>query len=178
MNIKDLKGQKFGRLTVLSRAETKNKRTRWLCKCDCGNLKEVLAYNLSCKNPKKNIKSCGCLFNEYIKTLSDEASPKRIANRMLWNSKKRAKEKGFEFNISIDDISIPDRCPFLDIPMYVKGKKQTQNSPSLDRIDSSKGYVRGNVMVISMMANTMKHVATFEQFQTMYLNWRKLNELS
>lgn len=178
MKFNDLIGQKFGRLTVISRAETKKKRTRWLCKCDCGRLKEIVAYNLTCKNPQKNIKSCGCLFNEYIKTRSDEAHPNRMANKMLWNSKKRAKEKGLEFNISVEDILIPDKCPLLGIPMYVQGKKQTQNSPSLDRIDSTKGYVKGNVMVISMMANTMKHVATFEQFETMYLNWKKLNELS
>ena len=55
----DLTGQKFGRLTVLSRAPNKNKRTMWHCKCDCegGSEIDVEAYNLK----SGHTKSCGCL---------------------------------------------------------------------------------------------------------------------
>lgn len=54
----DLTGQKFGRLTVIKRAEnSKCGRTRWLCKCECGNYKDVQSIHL--KN--KKILSCGCL---------------------------------------------------------------------------------------------------------------------
>lgn len=57
----DLKGQKFGRLTVLERAEnTKANKSKWLCKCDCGNLRKVVGSNL--KNGMT--KSCGCLERE------------------------------------------------------------------------------------------------------------------
>ena len=61
----DLTGQKFGKLTVLKRAEDKiykngEKRPCYLCQCDCGNKKEVVAHNLK----SGNIKSCGCLKNE------------------------------------------------------------------------------------------------------------------
>lgn len=38
---------------------------------------------------------------------------------------------------------------------------------------SSRGYEPGNVQVISNRANAMKHDATFEEFETMYLNWKK-----
>lgn len=37
------------------------------------------------------------------------------------------------------------------------------NAASLDRIDNSKGYVRGNVMVISLRANAIKNNATAEE---------------
>lgn len=53
----DLTGQKFGRLTVLSYAETRNGRARWLCRCDCG--KEKTVDTASLKSGKT--KSCGCL---------------------------------------------------------------------------------------------------------------------
>jgi hypothetical protein len=82
--------------------------------------------------------------------------------------KSRAKEKGIQFNIEKSDINIPIICPILGIPIikeYKKGKKQgpSSNSPSLDRIDNLKGYVKGNVRVISHKANTMKHSATKEE---------------
>lgn len=82
---------------------------------------------------------------------------------MLNRSKSRAKQKGFEHNIELNDIKIPDNCPLLGIPL-IKGKKSVQeNSPTLDRIDSSKGYIKGNVWVISYKANTIKSNATPEE---------------
>jgi hypothetical protein len=83
-------------------------------------------------------------------------------------AKSRAKKRGTEFNIDKSDIDIPIICPILGIPIikeYKKGKKNgpTPNSPSLDRVDNSKGYVKGNIRVISHKANTMKHNATKEE---------------
>ena len=65
MVAEDLSGMKFGRLTVIQKGECyicKNgiKRTRWLCRCECGNTVNVLAYNLKSGNSK----SCGCLNDE------------------------------------------------------------------------------------------------------------------
>lgn len=56
----DLTGERFGRLTVIERAENKCGKVAWLCKCDCGNTNIVNAINL--KNGKTN--SCGCLKTE------------------------------------------------------------------------------------------------------------------
>jgi hypothetical protein len=90
-------------------------------------------------------------------------------------AKRRAKEKGLEFNIDNTDIDIPILCPILGIPIvkiYTKGKSTgpTSNSPSLDRIDNSKGYIKGNVRVISHKANTMKHNATSSEL-IMFAEW-------
>jgi hypothetical protein len=84
---------------------------------------------------------------------------------LLSRAKSRSKKKGLEFNIDITDIDVPIICPILGIPIIKEYKKGTKggpspNSPSLDRIDNSKGYVKGNVRVISHKANTMKHNAT------------------
>lgn len=60
---KDLTGQKFGRLTVIKRADNnKNGSTRWLCKCDCGNEKIVEGGHLR----SNKIKSCGCLLTDVL----------------------------------------------------------------------------------------------------------------
>ena len=59
-NFVDYSGQKFGRLTVLSRAENKNGRTMFNCVCECGNKKAIWIESL--KNG--STKSCGCLLHK------------------------------------------------------------------------------------------------------------------
>ena len=62
MKLIDLTGQRFGRLVVVERAESKGKRTMWKCLCDCGNTKVVGAGNL--KNGHTT--SCGCVWHEVV----------------------------------------------------------------------------------------------------------------
>ena len=76
--------------------------------------------------------------------------------------KKRARDLGIEFSIGEEDLQIPEKCPLLGIPL-VRGKHNSPNTPSLDRIDPRKGYVPDNVRVISFMANAMKREASKEQ---------------
>jgi hypothetical protein len=84
-------------------------------------------------------------------------------------AKSRAKARGLPFNIETEDIVIPDFCPILGIALQSKigmgpsGIGANASSPSLDKIDNSKGYVKGNVMVISMRANNLKSNATLEE---------------
>jgi hypothetical protein len=88
---------------------------------------------------------------------------------MFRAARKRAKEKDMEFNIEVTDIVIPDKCPLLDIP-FVQGIKGNYfYTPSLDRIYSSKGYVK----VISMLANSMKNVANNDELLTFAKNIEK-----
>ncbi len=77
--------------------------------------------------------------------------------------KKRAREIGVEFSIEEEDMRIPETCPLLGIPILRTAEHNSPNLPSLDRIDPSKGYVKGNVRVISFLANAMKRDATKEQ---------------
>jgi hypothetical protein len=75
-----------------------------------------------------------------------------------------------EFNIDVDylkQIDTTDICPILEIPMrwwsgYVNGQTNP-NAKSLDRIDSSQGYIKGNVIIISWRANKIKNNATIEE---------------
>jgi hypothetical protein len=88
--------------------------------------------------------------------------------RQMWkNAKNRAKKKGLDFNLEESDIVIPSVCPVLGIPLLPNINKEghgVDTSPSLDRIDNAKGYVKGNVRVISWRANNLKGNGTLEEF--------------
>lgn len=88
-----------------------------------------------------------------------------VKKRLLWSAKARAKKKNIHFSITEKDIVIPEKCPYLDIPLLSSSRRGEDRSSvcSLDRIDPSLGYICGNIEVISHLANTMKSSATREQ---------------
>jgi len=88
-----------------------------------------------------------------------------VNSRLCSIAKSRAKKKNLEFDITKEDVIVPTHCPILGIELTMNqgsGAGGKYNSFSLDRIDSSKGYVKGNVQVISHLANNMKSYATKE----------------
>ena len=93
-----------------------------------------------------------------------------IDRGLIQPARKRAKQRGLEFNIEISDIKIPEYCPVLGIKLERGQKNSCRSSPSLDRIDSTKGYIKGNVWIISHLANTMKSNATTEEL-TCFAKW-------
>ena len=82
---------------------------------------------------------------------------------MVTRSRANAKANGYEHTITEEDIYIPDVCPVLGIELTWGGDRQSV--PSLDRIDNNKGYVPGNVVVISWRANWLKSNATMDELQ-------------
>jgi len=82
---------------------------------------------------------------------------------MLSCVKYRAKKAGVPFNLELSDIVIPAVCPVLNIPIRKSERAIAENSPSMDKIFPELGYVKGNVRVISQLANVMKNSATLEQ---------------
>jgi hypothetical protein len=90
----------------------------------------------------------------------------------MWaRAKRRAMQSGIEFNIEPSDIYIPGRCPVFN-ENFVYTSKENMLRPSLDRIDNSRGYVKGNIQVISFRANKLKGDATFKEVEMLYL-WLK-----
>ena len=84
----------------------------------------------------------------------------------LWKqAKHRAKYdyNDIEFSIVVEDIVIPATCPYLGIQLTTQN---TLSSPSLDRIDSNRGYTKDNIQVISWQANLMKSNASQETLLT------------
>ena len=97
----------------------------------------------------------------------------RINSRELYllnSAKKRAKKQEIPLDITVEDVVIPEVCPVFKIPFVLDNLKQSSNSPSLDRIDNTKGYTKGNVQVISALANVMKNKATPEQL-LLFADW-------
>lgn len=79
---------------------------------------------------------------------------KQAKHRAMWDY------DGMEFTITVDDIVVPESCPYLGIPFQ---PLDSRYGYSLDRIDSTKGYIPENIRVISRLANIMKNNATEQE---------------
>lgn len=89
---------------------------------------------------------------------------KNPQKRLVLCTRQSAKLKGLEHNIDETDLTLPEYCPLVGIKIdYSAGTGKTMDKPSVDRIDPTKGYIKGNVEVMSSLANTMKNKATPEQ---------------
>lgn len=99
----------------------------------------------------------------------------RIRGYIIRNSKYCAKRRGIHFDLKYTDFELPEYCPILGLKIeYGSGDGNAPNHASLDRIDNSKGYIPGNVMIISKLANAMKNEANFEQLQLFIKNYTYL----
>jgi hypothetical protein len=96
----------------------------------------------------------------------NRSKTKNFAITLFRNAKQSARKHGLEFNIDHNDVSVPDKCPVLGIPLFRTEGKRTPNTPSIDRINNDRGYVKGNVAVISWRANELKRDATVEELES------------
>lgn len=101
-----------------------------------------------------------------------EYNPEKI---MFQSAKDRAKRKGLEFTITLEDIKIPKACPIFGLTLSASIGRFNENSPSLDRINNSKGYVKGNIIVISYRANQIKNDATPDELMKIGLFFKKFD---
>lgn len=108
-----------------------------------------------------------------IRLKSHHRDPRR---KLLALARARSRKNGLGFNLSIEDVTIPVACPVLGIPLVVGGGTGFQDaSPTLDRVNNSMGYVRGNVLVVSWRANRIKCDATPHELRSLadfYNAWR------
>lgn len=79
-----------------------------------------------------------------------------------------AKRKNLDFNLTEEDIFVPEVCPILGIPIVSSTISWSSNNPSVDRVDNSKGYVKGNVRVISFKANSLKSNLSLQEIENLY----------
>ena len=84
---------------------------------------------------------------------------------LVRSARARAKEFDLPFDISHEDLVIPEICPVLGIPILLNcgDARRNPNAPSIDKVIPSRGYVKGNVVVVSWRANKLKSDATIEE---------------
>lgn len=103
------------------------------------------------------------LAEEYRRRNRERMQRRRAADpvaAMLHRAKSRAKGAGVPFTLARADVVIPARCPVFGEPLRVARGGPDDWSPELDRIEPARGYVPGNVIVLSRRANRMKNDAT------------------
>lgn len=195
MKLIDLTGKKFGRLTVQAQGP-RTYQTMWQCVCDCGK-KNVRVSGPNLRNG--HTLSCGCLRDELRPTYAKrrnfrgENNPRAKSSReksggvyvpsnsvwykrasgIFYAARKQNVPVGFKtvVELAAHVLSIkPARCPVFDKPFVERGAGFSQWSPSIDKVDPRKGYVKGNIQVISMLANCMKRDATPAQLKQ-FAHW-------
>lgn len=188
----DLAGKRFGRWTALRRVGTTSP-PKWECLCDCGTVRVVRGDILR----DGTSQSCGCLSAERFRRIGrqqvGDRNPRRIWSRKLaggdllpighpWVSraegiKARCANGDIEFGfdtaaecaIYLNSIT-PERCPVFGFAFEGGSGGFIPTAPSADRIDPAKGYVRGNIQIISMKANAMKANASSDEL-VMFAEW-------
>jgi len=154
-----IEGNRYGNLVVLEFVGTIKRIGIWKCKCDCGNIKDIRYRDLR----SGNTKTCGCsknkINNEHVNWKGYEGIPLTV----LCIIKKNARTRNLEVSIDIKylwDLYICQnkKCALsgvdIGFPKMVTEKYKT--TASLDRIDSSIGYVEGNVQWLHKDVNRMK----------------------
>ena len=163
-NIKD---QKFNDWIVLEYRGMKpnNRNAFWLCKCKCGIEKEVSAQSLKNNTSKRCVK---CAQNNSIK------KARKIPQAYLKHLTRRAKLKNIIVDISEQDIinmieKQNFRCRLsglkIEFAKTANEHLQGKTTASVDRIDSSKGYIVDNIQIVHKDINLMKNILTVDRFK-------------
>lgn len=135
-------------------------------------IKEITAENQAKQKVAKNkLDRWGSLINIDM-TLKRAISASFITKK---NNVIRAKKK-WEWDLKIYDLVWPTHCPYLGIELDYFATERHENSISFDRIDSKKGYVKGNVIICSWRANRIKNDAALEELGLIYHNLKSIME--
>lgn len=124
------------------------------------------AVRPTCATHGFNLKRECCLdCNAAYMRLYQKERRRKLPGLALWErARKRALVRNLAFDLNKGSIFVPERCPALGLPLIV-GKKRSANSPSLDRINPSQGYVVGNVRVICDRANRLKGACSLAELK-------------
>ena len=97
---------------------------------------------------------------------------------LVSGANKRARINNMEINIDVEYIKsiwpLNNKCPIIEENFKGGRAKMLSTSPTIDRIDNTKGYIVENVMVISALANMVKNDATIEELEFILKNWENL----
>lgn len=166
--LEDFTNKKFGKLTVQHRVENnKNNQTQWYCKCDCGGHIIYPAFYLK---RNKYPKCKGCKYSLGQKTKS--AGHGDISLSYFRRLKEGAFTRNLSFLITIEyiwDVFISQnkRCALSGREIeFVRNFNacSSQQTASVDRIDSTKGYIKGNIQIVHKEINHLKNKCQNDHF--------------
>ena len=173
--LQDLTGNQYTRLKVVERApRTKNGSARWICKCACGNTVEVGSKELRYGHTK----SCGCLRRARGSESNKWTGCGEISGETWYGiqytaaGRRRSSKTAVDFTVTIEDMwqlfLEQDRCCALTgLPLHFVSRKSRslgEQTASLDRIDSSCGYIPGNMQWVHKDINLMKNTLSQKRF--------------
>ena len=160
--IKTIKCIKCGEEKTIDNFTYDKQKRRYRHTChDC----RKKAYHENPEQDRKRAKEYYQKHREEMALKGKLARRQHKENEMWKSAKERAKKQGVPFEISVEDIVIPEYCPVLGLKLENGDGKVHRNSPTLDKIIPQKGYVKGNIIVVSWLANTIKNCGTIEQIQ-------------
>jgi len=159
----DLSDQLFGSLIATQRAPSVGGKARWLCTCVCGAQPVVLATHLR----SGRTRSCG----KHTKEGSEHPNWKGVGglSASYWGKvKSNAKSRGHTVEVTIEYIwglflSQGKRCALTGQPLTMLGAPPFGDA-SLDRIDSNRGYVEGNLQWVHKHVNRAKNDLNQDEF--------------
>jgi hypothetical protein len=105
----------------------------------------------------------------------DDVIKQNVPKYFFKTTMANAKAKGFEHKIDISDLIIPKFCPIFGSELKISDNGyQKASSPSVDRIDNTKGYTKENIVIVSWRANNIKANATIDEMSQILINWDKI----
>lgn len=137
---------------------------------DCGESKDEAEFNAA--RTKDGLQRC-CKKCSVVRTRKYQDKKRAVCkvSVLIQSARYRAKKNGIKFSITESDVGQPKRCPIFGMLLIYGatglGYVERENAASLDRIYPDKGYVPGNVIVISYKANRVKAMLTPKELQKM-----------
>ena len=172
-NRADLIGQRFGLLTVVRCAKTKNNRSRWVCSCDCGGRCIALGHDLN----QGKVTSCKCIQRAVSRGKATAMSAKNIlppgeasCNLLYATYRHQSARRNFPFELSKEQFKLLTSSPCLYCGAVPSREYwgSTCKTPyicnGVDRQDNDLGYTVANSVPCCKICNWMKRILTVEVF--------------
>lgn len=157
------KGNRYGKLVLLKReVRQPHQLTWWLCKCDCGTKKWIRQSSFT----RRSTTSCGCV-------RKGECYKTGICCSFWYAIKYGAKKRNIDFDITPKEVwslflKQNKKCAISGLELFIPSEDKDfvklRPTASLDRIDSSKGYVKGNIQWLHKDVNRMKSTLDEDRF--------------
>ena len=169
--LKDLTGKKFHYLKVIRRAGSNRQgSSTWLCECECGAEKVLSSDHLTRK--RSPVKSCGCQAHKSGPRHSQWKGCGEISGNWFYNHVLRERKQSTRTRIPVEltieqawDLFLKQerKCALSGLTLTISSTHH-YNDASIDRIDSSKGYVLENVQWVHKHINFMKRTYSQDYF--------------